>query len=117
MNLEVCYTFRYMEKNGRTSGNPWSLRQTGVYQQTHLETGRSTWILLQPSSGLREHLRKLLLHSATRETSFTIDPMQLHQLILYMGLNQFGDFIEDLQSEIMQLVRQSLDLDRNMHMV
>jgi len=40
---------KYPENNGRTDGaDPWSIRQTGVYQSYESTTKTSLWILLNP---------------------------------------------------------------------
>src|SRR5438045_1558114 len=78
--LEFCYSIRYMEKNGRETGDPWSLRQSGVYQKVDAQTGNSTWILLQPAESIRQRLRKSLeeLGEHTRDR----DRFRYHILIL-----------------------------------
>ncbi|KAK3356291.1 hypothetical protein B0T25DRAFT_536434 [Lasiosphaeria hispida] len=52
---EFCYNIRYFELNGRGRGNPWSLRQTGVYQKC-LDNKQSTWLLLNSSNYITDRI-------------------------------------------------------------
>ena len=46
--LESCYILRTYERHGRAGlSNPWSLRQSLVYQKYGCESGRSVWIFVQ----------------------------------------------------------------------
>ena len=99
--LEICYTLRFFERNGRSSESPWSLRQTGIYQQMCRSSGKSTWIILQPSSRIQEQVRKA---AAADQSKLSLQAIQLHRTFIASGLNTFGDYIEDLQSNVMKLV-------------
>ncbi|KAF2810676.1 uncharacterized protein BDZ99DRAFT_286872 [Mytilinidion resinicola] len=94
---------RYMEKNGRIGYNPWSLRQTGVYQKTDLQTGHSTWVLLQPPQSFVARLRDHLGHRSTSQDDSHSFQRQMHGMFMSLALNNMGHFIEDLQSSIMKL--------------
>ena len=80
---ELCYIVQYVDKNGRDRGDPWSLRQTGVYEQVDIETGKSVWIILQPSSSARQCLEQGL-QTLDQDTygRNTSDPMLLHSIFL-----------------------------------
>lgn len=46
---EMTFVFKYPEHNGRSDGaDPWSIRQTGVYQSFDPLTATSLWMLLNP---------------------------------------------------------------------
>ena len=46
---EMAMILKYPENNGRTDGaDPWSIRQTGVYQSFDVTTKTSIWILINP---------------------------------------------------------------------
>ena len=46
---EMAMVLKYPENNGRTDGaDPWSIRQTGVYQSFDVTTKTSIWILINP---------------------------------------------------------------------
>ncbi|KAK2865047.1 hypothetical protein FQN49_003963 [Arthroderma sp. PD_2] len=100
---ELCYTIRFYEKNGRPSGNPWSLRQTGIYQQLDMSTGKSTWIFLQPSRTIQNQARKITHTNLLDQRFHHIDPLSLHKLFISTGLNTFGDYLEVLQEQLREL--------------
>lgn len=59
----MTFVLKYPENNGRTDGaDPWSIRQTGVYQSYDSGTKASLWILLNPrqSTALDTRVRALL---------------------------------------------------------
>lgn len=66
---------KYPEDNGRGEGaDPWSIRQTGVYQRFESETRTSLWILLQPKQQTAADSRiKNLLIANTKGDSFELE--------------------------------------------
>ena len=45
----MAFILKYPENNGRSDGaNPWSIRQTGVYQSFDSKSQTTLWILLNP---------------------------------------------------------------------
>ncbi|KAI9775067.1 MAG: hypothetical protein M1839_001459 [Geoglossum umbratile] len=96
--LEFCYSVRYMEKNGRETGDPWSLRQSGVYQKVDAQTENSVWILLQPAESIRRRLRKNL--EELGEHTPDRDPFRYHILILSSSLRNWNEYIVDVNREL-----------------
>lgn len=101
---ELCYNIRYVERNGRGTGDPWSLRQTGIYQKYYPAAKRSVWILLEPSKTLQERLRTILNSKRSDSDVGERSPMLLHTLILFMTASNWGSYLDDLDSEVKALV-------------
>ncbi|KAM6513264.1 hypothetical protein FALCPG4_015710 [Fusarium falciforme] len=98
---EFCYNIRYFELNGRGRGNPWSLRQTGVYQRC-LSNQQSAWVLLTYSSYLVDRVSAAL----GEESRSTCGPckassLMLHFFILSAAARNWGQYIEDLRQRVM----------------
>ncbi|OAL55030.1 hypothetical protein IQ07DRAFT_628704 [Pyrenochaeta sp. DS3sAY3a] len=101
-NHEASYIIQYVERNGRNRGDPWSLRQTGVYSQTNYSTRHSSWIFLH----LAESTRSLLedeLRSLSEETESKGDPLALHALLLIATVDNWGEYVQDLSTKIRSL--------------
>ena len=96
---ELCYTFRYMAKNGRNSGSPWSLRQTGVYQKVDFRTGSTTWILLQPSTLAAKKFENI-------GTTFSPLPYVMHAnlMLLSVAAKDWQEFVAYLHQSLRLLV-------------
>jgi hypothetical protein len=90
-----------MAQNGRNRGDPWSLRQTGVYQKSDFSTGKSAWILMQLAVDTRAHLEERL---TDRGISLQ-NPMQFHTLILLSTARSWTDYLEHLDAQLTELVR------------
>ncbi|KAI5782389.1 hypothetical protein DFH27DRAFT_616116 [Peziza echinospora] len=62
-NAELCYLVKHVEENKRDEVLPWSNRQVGVYQQTHLKsdglTHSNTFIIVNPSRNCCKLLEQL----------------------------------------------------------
>ena len=101
---EVRYNIRYMERNERKRGSPWSLRQTGVYQRYDTLTERSAWILLQRSDYMRRRLSEPLRHDSDFVTGIPLNPFYLHRIFLYALERNWTDWIEEVQQEMELLV-------------
>lgn len=102
---EICYNIHYVEKNGRNRGDPWSLRQMGVYQQVSLPKKNSVWIMLQPSGRCREHLDKISQANTEDHSHLFANPMLLHLHFLTAMAGQWEDYIQDLQDRLKNLVK------------
>jgi hypothetical protein len=102
---EFCYNLRYMDLNGRDRGDPWSLRQCGVYQQICLTTRCSYWILLQVSSRMRAKLDQALRSKLHKNDNLGIDPMVPHIIFISAMAANWQDYLEYLHSQLAVLVR------------
>jgi hypothetical protein len=94
-----------VDLNGRDRGDPWSLRQCGVYQQICLKTRRSTWILLQVSRRMRAKLDQALRSRAYKNDKLGIDPVVLHIIFISAMAANWQDYLEYLHSQLAILVR------------
>ncbi|KAH7081902.1 hypothetical protein BKA63DRAFT_504891 [Paraphoma chrysanthemicola] len=99
----ASYIVQYVERNGRNRGDPWSLRQTGVYSQTKRSAHQTTWMLLQPSKSTRSlleiELSRIISHS-TRNSDY----LALHALLLRATVDNWGDYVQDLSAQVRSLV-------------
>jgi len=86
-----------MEENNRNHGDPWSLRQTGIYQQANAEKRKSTWIFLQLSRFTR-CLLEIATQSQTEDSSDGF--MKLHCVLLSATVDNWGKYIEYLHSQL-----------------
>ena len=103
MGSELAYIYQFMEKNGRNRGDPWSLRQTGVYQQATFKSHQSVWIFLQLSKSTRIILEREM-RSPSRYFSKSESPMALHALLLGASVDNWGEYIRDLNAQLRDIV-------------
>ncbi|KAF1992761.1 hypothetical protein P154DRAFT_583495 [Amniculicola lignicola CBS 123094] len=69
---ETCFNIRYPAKNGRSVGNPWSVRQTTVYHQFNYPKRRHVWIVIQPSDDYREQILRIMNSSLPESEKFWV---------------------------------------------
>ena len=102
---EFCYNVKYVARNGRPQRNPWSIRQTGIYERHNLHTGESVWIILEPSERAHRRLKEATTsrHLSGGKTRATC--MALHAAILIASGREWGEYLEDLRGQMQQLVR------------
>ena len=100
---EIMYNLRYVDKHNRELNNPWSLRQTAVYQKYTSETRASTWILLQPSEQAYKSLRNNM--ATTGNLVYDISIFWLHNIIFRSTEKNWRHYINYLQSNFQSLVR------------
>lgn len=89
-----------MAKNGRKSGSPWSLRQTGVYQKVDFRTGSSTWIMLQPSA-----LAAKRFENVDEAFPPLQDVMYPHTMLLSAASKYWKEYVAYLHQSLRLLVR------------
>lgn len=106
-SLELCYNIRYFEQNGRGRGNPWSLRQTGVYQK-YLPNKRSAWLLLNYSSYISDRVRAAFGEESSQiEELCEASPLSPHIFILSAAATNWRSYIERLRQKVRMFVRLS----------
>lgn len=105
--IEISYQLRYMENNRRLNGDPWSLRQTGVYHQYSGggdDDTKNLWVLLHP---VRESVVCSRLESAAfsdlgvEEMKF--NPMRLHLLIFSSYIDNWRLYLHDITRQFLML--------------
>lgn len=104
---EISYQIRYMERNNRSHGDPWSLRQTGVYHKYSGTTGTTTnptnrWILLHPMQG--STVSKRLASITSTGINCNTDPLRLHLLITSSYIDNWRLYLHDMTREFLELV-------------
>lgn len=105
---ETCFNVRYPERNGRSSGNPWSIRHTAVYHRHESLKDSNTWILVQPSSGYHAQIYDIFARSSSdSDLQHSLSP------ICFLSTGRYWrDYISHLQKQVSTLVRHFLDLWR-----
>lgn len=98
--IEFCYNLQYMEKNNRRKGDPWSFRQSGVYQQISVSSRRSTWIILQPSDGVRAQLKRVLESSLEQGRKSNESAIYFHVIFLSSMAGNWQEYLEYLHSQV-----------------
>jgi hypothetical protein len=102
--VETCYTVRFFERNHRNTGDPWSLRQTGVYQRFDTATNNSVWTLIKPSHYLQVRLRDKLHTLARRPQLRPVRHMLLHLVIVSSTLEGWAEYITTQQDVLERFV-------------
>ena len=64
-HIEVCYGLKSAEMSRSRKNWPWSIRPASIYVSFDVENGRTTWIVIEASSKLKE-----MLHLATGSQNF-----------------------------------------------
>lgn len=109
-NIEIAYIFKYISYKGNVDGkDPWSIRQTGVYQRYNFATKTSTWIFLHPAkeSAFQTRIEQQL---ASPEDCAHIreNPLLLHNIFISTCFPRWRDFMAYYESRILTLVRHRL---------
>lgn len=107
--IEICYNIRYASKNGRSTGSPWSLRHTAVYEHHDLTSGSSRWIVVQPSDSVKARMIEYLgsdffTASMKTEKAARLDPLRFHSAVFVSAERDWRDYINDLENELKLLV-------------
>ena len=98
---ELAYLHHYVEENNRNHGDPWSLRQTGVYQQVEAKGHRSTWIFLKLSGSTRRQIETVVQTGSYGNTDgFT----KLHSCLLLATVDNWGVYIDHLDAQLRSIV-------------
>jgi hypothetical protein len=57
IGLKLCYNLRSVERSSEPS-LPWSIRQTAVYHDFDLETGRTLWVIVKGNKLIKNRMNE-----------------------------------------------------------
>lgn len=95
----MCYRLQYVAANGRKRGDPYSLRQTGVYHKHAGATNQSTWIILQPSKEMHRRVEEIFKNAQCSDI-LNKNPMLLHVVFLSSMASCWDEYVEGLRLEL-----------------
>ncbi|KAH8817013.1 hypothetical protein F5884DRAFT_241855 [Xylogone sp. PMI_703] len=105
-SFECAYGFRFVEMNNRVSVgvdnpdyDPWSVRQSAIYQQYDSQHDRIMFILISPSRSVQEALRLALSNAATFSYKQP-NAFDLHRTIISTLYENWRLYIGSLESLI-----------------
>lgn len=99
---EFCYNIRYFELHGRGRGNPWSLRQTGVYQRCLPSNQQSTWLILNYSSYIFDRVSMAFEKKRSQPLEACRGSVLTpHLFILSAATRNWGQYVEILRQRVM----------------
>jgi hypothetical protein len=103
---EFGWVYKYPEKKEVDSGSPWVIRQTGIYHIFNTETGRSTYIILNPSlnAKFRLNLQKNLQEQSFRST-LLLGGMLLHSMLMSTHFSDWREYLDYHETLLLKLVR------------
>lgn len=105
---ECAYGFRYVELNHRKGStdnpdhDPWSVRQTAVYQQYNSSLDKITFVLISPSKCARRALEQDISNCV--EEGQHINAFDLHQNIISTLHENWRLYIRNLDRLLMNQV-------------
>lgn len=110
---EICYNFYYMERTNRTKGDPWSFRQSGIYQQMYPDGETTSWIILQPPNGMIANIKEAFdvpIEETNNVAKRTVIGLRLHVTFITFMATNWAEYVEHLQCQLSDLVSLSSPL-------
>ncbi|KAK3387402.1 hypothetical protein B0H63DRAFT_521456 [Podospora didyma] len=104
LRTECCYNLKYPEKNGRPTGNPWSIRHSAVYLQHDPVRDMNIWIMVQPSKDFERQLMAMI--SSPRDT---VNRGRAIHGAFFQSANRFWkDYIHSLEQKLTTIEHKAL---------
>ena len=101
---EITYLKQYVIENARNRGDPWSIRQTGIYHRWNTKSGHSVWITVHPSQDALDELQRTLYSTRTSCGCSAGKSVFLHAQLLISSSENWSRYIEDLHTRLSCLV-------------
>jgi hypothetical protein len=98
---DICYNIRYFELHGRQSTDPWSCRQSAIYQKFYPSKNTSTCIIIHQPLTLCGSLRNARPGNLSH-------PMAIHIRYIRSTSHNWRDLLCDISSDLTKLVCFSL---------
>ncbi|KAI9788754.1 MAG: hypothetical protein M1816_006611 [Peltula sp. TS41687] len=101
-SYEIGFNIKYVAEHGRSYPNdPYSIRETGVYQKYCSDTQTCNWIFIQPSDEFRDRLERALVSA---NDAAPMNQFQIHVLVLLSVSENWRDYINYLEGTFSKLV-------------
>jgi hypothetical protein len=102
--LECLYSFRYAADNGKRDPekDPWSIRQTAIYQRYDFNTAKVIWVGVGASQEA-----EALMHSHLKggsQRSSVSDIFTLHASLIKVSLADWRGLLLDVKKKVQKLV-------------
>jgi hypothetical protein len=105
---EYMYIFKYAEKTGRETDEPWSIRQSAIYHQVRYEDQRSILLLISPYKDTRgERSLSDWIENTARDASRIQCMLQVHDELFNIYIDGWREYMKHYESELEELVRKS----------
>jgi hypothetical protein len=107
MSHDIFYQFWYVEKNNRGHGDPWSVRQTGVYHRFSTRYANETenlWVVLHPMLNSKAQTRLSAVARDLTANDMVIDPLRFHVLIMSSYIDNWRWCLHDTKRRYTKLV-------------
>jgi hypothetical protein len=103
--FECMYGFRYAADNGikEAGKDPWSLRQTAIYQKFDSTLDKVVWVCIGASKETEKYITE---HTASPDRLGITDLFLIHAYIIGTSLASWKCYILDLAESIQEIVRQ-----------
>ena len=104
--IEFCYLLKVVDRHDdtRVDVNPWSIRQTAVYQKFNITTRQSCHITVRLASEMETRLRRILEGDRDQAADFNSHWKNFHLLCLGSLSESWRQYINFLDMRITQLV-------------
>jgi len=103
---ETSYILKVVDRHDDTRDevNPWSIRQTAIYQKFHTTTKQSCHITVRFSIEMENRLRTILEGSRDKAADFNSDWKNFHLLCLRSLCESWRQYINFLDLKVTELV-------------
>ncbi|KAH0613689.1 uncharacterized protein H6S33_005575 [Morchella sextelata] len=112
---EICYNIKFAEEHGRKEKedeppkDPWSIRQTCIYQKFEYEKKSSTWIMVQPSDKATTRLNEVFKARAEEYIEDTVhNPMDIHLVFLSGAAENWRWYYNYLENKLYDMTTGAL---------
>ena len=110
--IELCYNIRFFQRNGRTTGDPWSLRQVGVYQKHNGPRRCSVWIFISVGDTPQKALETAKKPGVFDFGQSPINSSMFHGILLKTTAHEWQDYLQSLNAQLDLLVRITQPIDQ-----
>jgi hypothetical protein len=99
--FETAYMLKYIDLNGRSETDPWSIRQMAVYQNFNTSTSHSNNLLIRSSDQIQKRISHLV-HSKSSEALLT-HWTNMHSIYLGTLSHNWGSYISWIDTLISKI--------------
>lgn len=104
---ECAYVLRFVELNHRSESQPWSIRQSAIYNRYGSSSIASAWMFVALTQPTTDCISKYLQNSTDQAKA---SPFELHVLLLNVVMSNWRAYFVHLSAKTHELVSYNVNL-------
>ena len=110
--LEICYNLQGAERDRKSVGRPWSVRQTVVYHRLDLRTGACTWLFVKGNDLMKQRVADSESGTAWQTAAEGLSKsLNVHEMVSVWAAKNWRWYLDFLEDSLNEISRRTIEVE------